>query len=148
MYSMDRNIVSEKAAIKEFDRINNEYRENSENNEEEYNCDEFSTDIYRETGNPAIEYVASKTGDTKYDIIKEGYRGDITYLDTIFVNKDDGICSVAKPIILMFDHKLDMEVSLPIIAEAVGIALEKKTRLVVIAPNYDKMLLDYIRKNI
>ena len=41
-----RNIVSEKAAIKEFDRINNEYRENSE---EEYNCDEFSTDIYRET---------------------------------------------------------------------------------------------------
>ena len=41
-----RNIVSEKAAIKEFDRINNEYREN---NEEEYNCDEFSTDIYRET---------------------------------------------------------------------------------------------------
>ena len=24
---MDRNIVSEKAAIKEFDRINNEYRE-------------------------------------------------------------------------------------------------------------------------
>ena len=43
---MDRNIVSEKVAIKEFDRINNEYREN---NEEEYNCDEFSTDIYRET---------------------------------------------------------------------------------------------------
>ena len=41
-----RNIVSEKAAIKEFDRINNEYRENSE---EEYNCDEFNTDIYRET---------------------------------------------------------------------------------------------------
>ena len=41
-----RNIVSEKAAIKEFDRINNEYREN---NEEKYNCDEFSTDIYRET---------------------------------------------------------------------------------------------------
>ena len=41
-----RNIVSEKAAIKEFDRINNEYRENSE---EKYNCDEFSTDIYRET---------------------------------------------------------------------------------------------------
>lgn len=109
---------------------------------------EIITDIYRETGNPAIEYVASKTGDTKYDIIKEGYRGDITYLDTIFVNKDDGICSVAKPIILMFDHKLDMEVSLPIIAEAVGIALDKKTRLVVIAPNYDKMLLDYIRKNI
>lgn len=42
---MDRNIVSEKAAIKEFDRINNEYRENSE---EEYNCDEFNTDVYRE----------------------------------------------------------------------------------------------------
>ena len=41
-----RNIVSEKAAIKEFDRINDEYRENSE---EKYNCDEFSTDIYRET---------------------------------------------------------------------------------------------------
>ena len=41
-----RNIVSEKAAIKEFDRINNEYREN---NEEKYNCNEFSTDIYRET---------------------------------------------------------------------------------------------------
>lgn len=44
-----RNIVSEKAAIKEFDRINNECRENNENSEEVYNCDEFSTDIYRET---------------------------------------------------------------------------------------------------
>ena len=43
---MDRNIVSEKAAIKEFDRINNEYIEKSE---EKYDCNEFSTDIYRET---------------------------------------------------------------------------------------------------
>ena len=37
-----RNIVSEKVAIKEFDRINNEHIE-------EYICDECSTAIYRET---------------------------------------------------------------------------------------------------
>lgn len=41
-----RNIVSEKVAIEEFDRINNEHIEKSE---EKYDCNEFSTDIYRET---------------------------------------------------------------------------------------------------
>ena len=41
-----RNIVSEKVAIEEFDRINNEHIEKSE---EKYDSNEFSTDIYRET---------------------------------------------------------------------------------------------------
>lgn len=104
-------------------------------------------DIYVKTGNPTIEFVNSKTNKTTYEII-DGYKGNITYIDTIFATNDEGNCVIESPKILMFDHKIDMENSLPIIGHAVIEAVEAKTRLVVIAPHYDKHLLDYIRQNI
>ena len=104
-------------------------------------------DLYVRTGNPAIEYVKSKTEKTYYEII-DGYTSNITYIDNIFATNDDGNCVVTDPMILMFDHKVDVDSSLPIISAAAMKAAENHTRLIVIAPNYDKFLLDYIRKNI
>lgn len=104
-------------------------------------------DIYKKTNNPAIEYVKSKTDKTTYEIVN-GYRGNITYLDNIFITNDDGTCAINEPYILMFDHKIDVDSSLPVIGKAVEKALNADKRLVVIAPNYDKYLLEYIKKNI
>lgn len=104
-------------------------------------------ELYVKTGNPAIEYVKSKTEKTYYEII-DGYTGNMTYIDNIFITNDDGNCVVTNPIILMFDHKVDVETSLPIISAAAMKAAEKGTRLIVIAPAYDKLLLENIRKNV
>ena len=103
--------------------------------------------IYEETHNPSIEYSVSKTNDTYYEVI-DGYKSNITYLDSIFVTHDDGTCKVKNPLVLMFDHKIDTETALKLISLAASRAVQANTRLVVIAPHYDKSLLDYIRKNV
>lgn len=105
-------------------------------------------DIYVKTGNPSIEFNSSKTNKTSYEII-DGYRANnVTYLDCIFATNDDGTCVIDEPYILMFDHKIDMDTATPIISAAAMKASEDHKRLVVIAPYYDKFLLEYIRKNI
>lgn len=104
-------------------------------------------DIYLKTNNPAIEYVKSKTNETTYEII-DGYRSNITYIDNIFTTNDDGTCVVNNPMVLMFDHKIDIERALPIISNVAVEAAKQGKRVVVIAPHYDKFLLDNIRKNI
>lgn len=108
---------------------------------------EIIQDIYKKTNNPAIEYVKSRTNETTYEII-DGYRANITYLDRIFATNDEGNCIINNPMILMFDHKIDVERALPIIGKVAVTAAGSNRRLVVIAPHYDKFLLDYIRKNI
>ena len=104
-------------------------------------------DIYKITNNPSIEYIKSKTNETTYEII-DGYRGNITYIDNIFTTNDDGTCIINNPMILMFDHKIDIERALPIISNVAVEAAGQNRRVVVIAPHYDKFLLDNIRKNI
>ena len=104
-------------------------------------------DIYLKTNNPSIEYVKSKTNETSYEVI-DGYRGNITYIDNIFTTNDDGTCVINNPYVIMFDHKIDIERALPLISKAAMLGADKGRRVVVIAPNYDKFLLDYIRKNI
>lgn len=104
-------------------------------------------DIYEKTGNPSIDYVKSKTNKTSYEII-DGYRTNVTYLDNLYVNNDDGTCVVENPAILIFDHKIDVDTSLPIISAAMNkITCENENRkLVVVAPYYDKYLLEIIRQ--
>lgn len=105
-------------------------------------------DIYQETNNPTIEYLQSKTDKTFFEIIS-GYKLErASYLDTIFATNENGDCIVYNPYILLFDHKVDLEHSLPIISEAVQKAIDDKTRLIVFAPNYDKFFLDHIKKQI
>lgn len=106
-------------------------------------------DIYSKTKNPSIEYVNSKTNKTSYEIV-DGYRSNITYIDNIFVTNDEGTCVIDNPEILMFDHKIDVETTLRVISLAVLKATEKDQykRLVIVAPHYDKLLLDHIRRDI
>jgi chaperonin GroEL len=100
--------------------------------------------IYRETLNPSIEFVKSKSARTTYEIV-EGYQANITYLDAIYANNDEGICNIDNPLILMFDHKLDKETHFePIIQKAIQRSMSENRRLVVIAPHYDRYFLDYI----
>lgn len=99
--------------------------------------------IYKETGNPSIEYVQSKTEKTIVEVV-EGYSARITYIDNIFTTSDDGNCTLNNPYLLMFDYKIDMENCLDIISAGIAYAQENKSRLVVIAPEYDRKLLEHI----
>lgn len=108
---------------------------------------EMIQNIYKETGNPAIEYTKSKTEKTYFEIT-QGYKGKITYLDAIFANNESGDCDLKRPYFLMFDHRIDRENSLKIISLASQHASQAGSRLVVIAPNYDQLLMNHIKKEI
>jgi chaperonin GroEL (HSP60 family) len=97
--------------------------------------------IYKETGNPAIEFNKSKSTFTTYEVLK-GYKIQfMTYIDRIFINNDNGTCNIKKPIVLMFNHKLEQDYFEKIIQPAIRVALDRRQRLVVIAPYYDSFLL-------
>jgi hypothetical protein len=100
--------------------------------------------IYKLTNNPSIEFIQSKTNKTSLEIV-EGYKLGITYLDSIFANSDDGICKVYNPLILMFDHKIGLEKGYKIILMGIQKALERNTKLIVVAPYYDKLLMEKIK---
>lgn len=106
-------------------------------------------DIYMKTNNPSIEYISSKTNKTSYDIVS-GYRSNISYIDAIFATNDKGTCVIDRPEIIMFDHKIDTETSMKVISMAINRTTmrDQTRRLVVIAPHYDKLLLEHIRRDI
>ena len=106
------------------------------------NIAEMIRTIYKETGNPAIEFNKSKSKNTTYEIIK-GYKLQfMTYIDRIFINNDNGTCNVKKPLVLMFNHKLEQDYFEAIIRPAMREALNRGQRLIVIAPYYDSFLLE------
>ena len=97
--------------------------------------------IYKETGNPAIEFNKSKSSETTFEVLK-GYKLQfMTYIDRIFINNDNGTCKITRPKILMFNHKLEQEYFESILQPAIGAAIRENKRLVVIAPYYDSFLL-------
>ena len=104
--------------------------------------------IYKETGNPAIEFNKSKSNHTTFEILK-GYKLQfMTYIDRIFVNNDNGTCNVKKPIILMFNHKLEQDYFESIIQPAIRVAIDRGQRLVVVAPYYDSFLLQRFARDL
>lgn len=105
--------------------------------------------IYKQTNNPSIEYVQSKTNETTYEVV-EGYKlKNLTYLDGIYVTNDDGSCIVENPMIILFDHKIDKEIHFDkILQPLIQQALASNRRLVVVAPNYDRLFLQYLAKTI
>lgn len=72
----------------------------------------------------------------------------LTYLDAIFTTTDDGVCKVKNPMILMFDHKLEIEKTPHLIHAALMKSIDEGRRLVIISPYYDKYMLDHIRQDI
>lgn len=105
-------------------------------------------EIYEKTKNPSIEIVKGKTADAYHEII-EGYQIRCSYLDRIYMTNDDGTCEIDNPMLLMFNHKIDLENYLEtIIKPAVSKALAENRRLVVICPYYDQFLLDQIKHEV
>ena len=107
---------------------------------------EIIQDIYLKTDNPSIQFVKSKTNESFSEII-EGYVANISYLDSIFMNDGDK-CNINKPILLMFDHKVEKPHFEHIISKLYQKEIDSDRRIVVIAPYYDKEMLDYIRQTI
>lgn len=105
--------------------------------------------IYKETGNPAIEFNKSKSTNTTFEIIK-GYKLQfMTYLDRIFINNDNGTCKITKPKILMINHKLEQDYFENIIQPTIKKAcMEDGQRLVIIAPFYDTFLLEKFSRDL
>jgi chaperonin GroEL (HSP60 family) len=103
--------------------------------------------IYKETRNPSIDFLSSKTTKTSYDIV-EGYKLPfMTYIDTIFVNNDGGTCVVENPLILMIDFKLEFSDSIKkMISFAQMRAKELNKKLVIVCPFYDQFSMDGIKR--
>lgn len=105
-------------------------------------------DIYEQTKNPSIDIIKGKTPDAYHEII-EGYQIRCSYLDRIYMTNDDGTCEIDNPMLLMFNHKIDLENYLEnIIAPATVKAIDENRRLVVICPYYDQFLLDKIKHEV
>lgn len=112
------------------------------------NIAEMIRTIYKETGNSTIEYNKSKSSTTTYEIVN-GYKMKfMTYIDRIFINKDDGTCNINNPKILLFNHKVEQNYYDKIIKPALDKAVNENKRLVVIAPYYDKYLLQTIQRTL
>ena len=102
--------------------------------------------IYADTGNSSIEFNKSRTGKTNFEIVN-GYKCMINYMDPIFITNDAGTCDITKPMMLMFNHKIEMIHYEKIIQPLIQEALNSDRRIVVIAPYYDNQLLNLIRRN-
>lgn len=101
--------------------------------------------IYQETQNPTIQFEKAKTNLTSYEIV-EGYKMPfLTYLDRVYINTESNTCDIKSPYILLFDHRIDIETHYSLIENAASIALSEGRRLIIVAPHYDRFLLDRIR---
>lgn len=102
--------------------------------------------IYKQTGNPNIGYVKSKTNETHGQLVK-GYETRARYIDTVYVTNEVGECVVHNPLILIFDHLIDRESHFDkIISPVVQRGITEGRRVVVMAPQYSKHLQEHIRQ--
>lgn len=112
----------------------------STNGDEEIS--EMVQTIYKKTGNPAISFATSKTNKTKMEII-DGYKMNyMTYIDRLFINTDDGTSVQTNPMIVMFNHRVDIEYYDKLIGPLTNIATANGKKLVVIAPYYGNKLME------
>lgn len=109
-------------------------------NEEEQVARMIQT-IYKETGNPSIEFNRSKSNETTYEIV-DGYKMNyMTYIDRIFITNDNNTCDIKNPLILMLDHRMEQDYYESIIEPAMSYAIQQDRRVVIVAPHYDSHLL-------
>ena len=103
--------------------------------------------IYKETRNPSIDFVTSKTNKTSYEIVS-GYKIPfMTYLDAVFINNDDNTCVLEDPYIFLVDFKFEFTENLKkMLSFAQMKANENKRKLVIICPFYDSNAMDAIRR--
>lgn len=109
-------------------------------------------EIYAKTNNPSIEFSQSKTTRTSFEIV-DGYQMNAAFLDNIFItNQETGTFEADRPLILMFDHKVELEYFQNYIVRTVQAAIASSTdhrkipKVIVIAPHYDRFVIDQIKR--
>jgi chaperonin GroEL len=104
--------------------------------------------IYRETKNPTIDYVISKTNKTYSEII-DGYKLPfLSYIDTIFINNENYTCEVQNPLFLMTNFTIELtdDKIKKMFTYAMMRAKEENRKLVLVAPHYDKYTMENVIK--
>ena len=105
---------------------------------------EIIRSIYEHTNNPAIEFKNGNDANHTYEIIN-GYQANVKYIDPIFVTNDMGVAEAHRPIVLLFDHRLDRHNHLEFIQIVLDNIRSQRRKLVVVAPGYDKSILQVIK---
>ena len=105
---------------------------------------EMISRVYSETGNPSISFVKGSYAEHEVEIIN-GYKSDIRLLDGIYINNENGIRTETRPMILMFDHRVELEHYMDIIVPTRAQCVANGSILYVIAPHYSDAALQRIK---
>lgn len=98
------------------------------------------TKFYSTIEEPTIGCEFSSDGQTHINIV-EGYKANMSILDGIWVNTDDGYCAVEDADVLVFDHKFGRKHYEKIVRPIAEACKLHERRLVIIAPFYDQTTL-------
>ena len=102
-------------------------------------------EIYKQTKGGNIKYVKSKTFDTHHEVLAGGYKlKNACLLSNIYVTSDDRTCEEHNVRLILFDHKIDLHVFQELINPIIATNTKAGFKTVVMAPFYDKILLDTI----
>ena len=108
------------------------------------NADEEMTntivDVYKQIGYPAINVVKAADGVTKSKVI-EGFMFQAKLMDKIYVNNDDNSQSGSEYDVVMFDHKVRLEVYTKFIKQLAFLSKLRGRKLICMAPTYDEVAL-------
>ncbi len=103
-------------------------------------------EIYKQTDNPTIEFTKASEPKTTFEIV-EGYRSNIiSYIDSIYSMSETGDVHVKHPLILLFNHMVYLgEHYATMIQPAIQKAMVEGRQLIVVAPQYDRRIMDVIK---
>ena len=107
---------------------------------------EMISRIYSETGNPSISFVKGSYAEHEIEIVN-GYKSNIRLLDGIYINNESGIRTENQPMILMFDHRVDIEHYMNMIVPVRAHCQAVGHTLYVIAPHYSDAALQRIKSD-
>lgn len=107
---------------------------------------EMISRIYSETGNSSISFVKGSYAEHEIEIVN-GYKSNIRLIDGIYINNESGLRTESQPMILMFDHRLELEHYMNMIVPIRAQCAANGSVLYVIAPHYSDAVLQRIKSD-
>lgn len=107
---------------------------------------EMISKIYSETGNSSISFVKGSYAEHEVEIVN-GYKSNIRLLDGIYISNESGIRTESQPMILMFDHRLELEHYMNMIVPVRAQCAATGHILYVVAPHYSDAALQRIKSD-
>lgn len=107
---------------------------------------EMISRIYSETGNSSISFVKGSYAEHEIEIVN-GYKSNIKLIDGIYINNESGVRAEVQPMILMFDHRLDIEHYINMIVPIRAQCAAMGHILYVVAPHYSDAVLQRIKSD-